>query len=141
MDSVLMIFIDGVGIGESSPDKNPFFKYPFQSFLKVFNDIPSLENQYLESGKNHFLFPSDPLMDVPGLPQSGTGQTSIFCGINAPKQIGQHFGPYPYSTLIPVIREENIFRTILANSGRTAFVNAYPQIFFDYLNSGRQRLS
>ncbi len=54
-------------------------------------------------------------LGVEGLPQSGTGQTSIFCGVNASKIVGKHFGPYPYSTLIPIIKEKNIFKHYLNN--------------------------
>ncbi len=135
-----MIFIDGVGIGKADKINNPFFRYNFKTFTGVFGAIPHLGEQYLES-KNTFVFPVDPLLGVEGIPQSGTGQTSIFCGINAPKLIGKHFGPYPYSTLVPAIKEKNIFREFLRRKKKTAFVNAYPQVFFDYVNSGRTRLS
>ncbi|MEO8399149.1 MAG: metalloenzyme [Ignavibacteriaceae bacterium] len=105
-----------------------------------FGEIPSLKNQKLS--KDHFyLFPSDARLNVPGLPQSGTGQTSIFCGINAPKFVGKHFGPYPYSTLIPIIKEENIFKTLKEKGKNVFFANAYPKVFFDYINSGKSRLS
>jgi hypothetical protein len=80
-------------------------------------------------------------MGVEGFPQSGTGQTSIFCGMNAPQFVGKHFGPYPYSTLIPVIKENNIFLEFLRRGKKAFFMNAYPKVFFDYINSGKQRLS
>jgi len=107
-----MIFIDGVGIGNKDYSSNPFFKYGFKTFEKFFGGIPSLQNSKLETD-NRFLFPVDACLGVEGLPQSGTGQTSIFCGINAPRIIGQHFGPYPYSTLVPIIKEKNIFKYFL----------------------------
>src|ERR1035437_8644632 len=80
-------------------------------------------------------------MGVEGFPQSGTGQTSSFCGINAPLFVGKHFGPYPYSTLIPVIKEKNIFQEFIRREKKAFFMNAYPKVFFDYINSGKQRLS
>ena len=80
-------------------------------------------------------------MGVEGLPQSGTGQTSIFCGVNAPKIIGKHFGPYPYSTLKPVIDEKNIFTVLKLKKKKVHFVNAYPKQFFEYVASGKMRLS
>lgn len=139
--STLMIFIDGVGIGKPDPEINPFFKYGFKAFTEVFGVIPCLDNQTLTAKNGIFLFPSDASLGVEGLPQSGTGQTSIFCGFNAPKFLGQHFGPYPYSTLIPLIREKNILKEFLDRKLKVSFVNAYPKIFFDYLASGKQRLS
>lgn len=135
-----MIFIDGVGIGKEDFSYNPFFKYGFKTFEKFFGRTPSLQNPRLQSD-SCFIFPVDACLGVEGLPQSGTGQTSIFCGVNAPKIIGQHFGPYPYSTLVPIIKEKNIFKHFLDKKQKAAFVNAYPKIFFDYINSGKKRLS
>ncbi len=135
-----MIFIDGIGIGNEDYSFNPFFKYDFKTFEKFFGAIPSLKNSTLER-ENRILFPIDACLGVDGLPQSGTGQTSIFCGINAAKIIGKHFGPYPYSTLVPIIKEKNIFKYFLNKNLKVEFANAYPKIFFDYINSGKKRLS
>jgi hypothetical protein len=135
-----MIFIDGVGIGDNDPSKNPFVKYGFRTFEEVFGAIPVVNNPVLINDP-FYLFPVDPVMGVDGLPQSGTGQVSIFCGVNAPKIVGKHFGPFPYSTTIPIIEEENILKYYKQKNKKVFFVNAYPKIFFDYLKSGRQRLS
>lgn len=135
-----MIFIDGVGIGKPDPEYNPFFKYGFKTFQEYFGEIPTLDKQVIIR-KNKYLFPTDARLGVEGLPQSGTGQVSIFCGVNAPKFVGKHFGPFPYSTTIPIINDKNIFRTLSDLGHKVCFVNAFPQVFFDYVNSGKQRLS
>ncbi len=135
-----MIFLDGVGIGKEDYEFNPFFKYGFNTFTKLFGTIPTLDKQYL--AKNGFyLTPVDAALGVEGLPQSGTGQTSIFCGMNAAEFVGKHFGPYPYSTLVPVIKEQNIFKEFLSRGRKAFFANAYPKVFFDYIRSGKSRLS
>jgi 2,3-bisphosphoglycerate-independent phosphoglycerate mutase len=135
-----MIFIDGVGIGKKDYKFNPFFKYNFKTFKEIFGEVPSLKKQILIKD-NIFLFPADACLGLEGFPQSGTGQTSIFCGVNAAKIIGKHFGPYPYSTLIPIIAEKNIFNYYLSIKEKVFFANAYPKIFFDYIKSGKSRLS
>ncbi|MHB8578828.1 MAG: alkaline phosphatase family protein [Ignavibacteriaceae bacterium] len=140
MDHVLMIFLDGVGIGNEDYQNNPFFKYPFKVFSKIFGKIPSIKNQIIQS-KDSFIFPTDARLGVEGFPQSGTGQTAIFCGVNAPKIVGKHFGPYPYSTLLPIIKEHNIFKCFLNKNKKVFFANAYPKPFSDYLKSGKLRLS
>jgi hypothetical protein len=140
MYSTLLIFLDGVGIGKPDPVINPFFRYHFRFLNDVFRKPPSLEKPRLNSD-SYYLFPTDSLLGVEGLPQSGTGQTSIFCGVNAPKIAGQHFGPFPHSTTIPTLKEKNIFLEFKRNKRRVFFVNAYPQLFFDYINSGKTRLS
>ncbi|MEJ2103947.1 MAG: metalloenzyme [Ignavibacteriaceae bacterium] len=80
-------------------------------------------------------------MCVEGLPQSGTGQASLFCGFNAPKFTGKHFGPFPYSTTIPILQKDSILVYFKEKYGSSYFANAYPKVFFDYINSGRSRLS
>lgn len=139
LNSVLMIFLDGVGIGKKDKEYNPFFKFGFNTFQTLFGDIPSLENPLL-IGKNKFLFPSDANLDVEGLPQSGTGQASLFCGFNAARFVGKHFGPFPYSTTLPKIKEDHILSYYNRNGNKGYFANAYPKPFFDYLKSGRERL-
>ncbi len=135
-----MIFLDGVGIGKMDFEFNPFFKYGFKTFTALFGNVPTLDNQHLT--KNGFyLTPVDAALGVEGLPQSGTGQTSIFCGMNAAEYVGKHFGPYPYSTLVPIIKEHNIFAEFLSKGRKALFANAYPKVFFDYLSSGKSRLS
>ena len=135
-----MIFIDGIGIGEADSVNNTFFKYNFKFLHEIFGGVPSLDNQYL-SGKNKFLFPSDACLGVEGLPQSGTGQTSIFAGINAPKLAGLHHGPHPHTATLEQLRKKNIFRSFKEKNYSVIFANAYPKIFFDYINSGKKRLS
>ncbi len=140
MQSTILIFLDGVGIGKSDPSVNPFFKYPFRTFNEIFGRTPSLENQKI-SKNGKFIFPCDALMEIPDLPQSGTGQTSIFCGVNAARIVGHHFGPFPHSSLIPIIKGQNIFQQFKKNKKKVTFVNAYPKVFFDYIASGKKRLS
>ncbi|MEW6195465.1 MAG: metalloenzyme [Bacteroidota bacterium] len=140
MHSTILIFMDGVGIGRKDYEYNPFFKYGFKTFSEIFGDIPSLEVQRLK-GDNAYLFPVDASMGVPDIPLSGTGQTAIFCGVNAPKIVGHHFGPYPHSKLIPILKEKNIFYEFKKRRKKVSFVNAYPKQFFQYVNSGRRRLS
>lgn len=140
MNPVLMIFIDGVGIGEKDFEFNPFFKYGFKVFDNIFKETPHKGKPYLEKN-GMFVFPTDAKLGVEGLPQSGTGQVAIFCGMNAPKFVGKHFGPFPYSTSIPIIAEENIFKAYKELGKSPYFANAYPKVFFDYLKSGKTRLS
>lgn len=140
MNNVLMIFIDGVGIGKEDYSKNPFFKLGFKTFSENFGQIPSLKKPSISANKK-FLKPIDANLGVDGLPQSGTGQVSIFCGVNAAKQLGFHFGPFPHSQLIDTIKEKNIFKEFIARKKKVFFANAYPKVFFDYIKQGKSRLS
>jgi hypothetical protein len=104
-------------------------------------ELPSLRQRTVES-PDALCIPLDPNLGVAGLPQSGTGQATLYSGINAARIIGQHFGPYLYSTLKPVVEAHSIFAR-LKNSGQlhpVAFANAFPRRFFDYLKGPRRRI-
>ena len=141
MSNVIFIFLDGVGIGENNSSKNPFVSGKINFFKKLFLDIPTLKNQRLTYSDN-YCFPVDALLGInDDFPQSGTGQTSIFCGINAAKIIGKHFGPFPHSELLRYLKDFSIYHDLKKRNKKVYFANAYPPIFFDYLKTGKKRTS
>ncbi len=85
------------------------------------------------------LSPLNATLGVKGLPQSGTGQTTIFTGVNAAKLIGQHFGPYPHSKLKPLLQTKNIFRQLLDLGKSVCFVNAYPKQYHEAIQNRKLR--
>lgn len=140
---VLLIFLDGVGIGARDPRRNPFFAAEVPFLRSQFDGfIPSLRHPRSES-RHAACVPANATLGVSGYPQSGTGQTALYTGVNAARLIGQHFGPYVYSTLKPVVAAHNIFQR-LRDAGfpiaDLALANAFPRRFFDYLNGGRKRM-
>jgi len=139
LNSVLLIFIDGLGIGKNDRNSNPFVKYGFNTFTTFFNKIPTLDSKFL-AGNKKFLFPVDANLGMKGLPQSGTGQASLFCGFNAAEHAGKHYGPFPHTTTIKWIKEKHILKYYSGVKGGSYFANAYPKPFFNYLNSGKTRL-
>src|SRR5512135_3632866 len=107
--AVYMMFWDGVGYGREDESSNPFFAATLPTFLKVFGGtMPSLKRRSLSSAIATTV-PVNTTLGIRGLPQSGTGQAAIFTGVNAPKIVGKHFGPHPYTSLIPIIQEKNLF--------------------------------
>ncbi len=71
--------------------------------------------------------PLDANLGVSGLPQSGTGQTSLFTGLNAAEIFGRHFGPWTPVKLRPVLAEQNLLKRAQAAGRSIAFANAYPE--------------
>ena len=109
---VLLVFLDGVGIGARDSRRNPFFAGPLPFLRSVFDGfIPSLRHARYEN-RHAACVPINATMGVEGLPQSGTGQTALYTGVNAARMIGQHFGPYVYSTLKPVVAAQNVFQRL-----------------------------
>ncbi len=136
----LFLFLDGVGIGARNPEVNPFFSVKLSNFERIFGGIPSTEMQ-TTGDTEAFVEPSDALLGIEGLPQSGTGQTALFTGVNAAELIGMHFGPYPHSQIRPLLEEKNIFRVLKELGADVYFANAFPRQFFEYIESGHRKLS
>jgi hypothetical protein len=128
--SVIFIFIDGVGLGEDT-DSNPFSANRYESFEVLTGDFfNNKAGSVLEDG--HLFQSIDANLEVEGLPQSGTGQTALFTGRNAAKEIGKHFGPFPHSGIKPFLKEESVFHGVKELGKKPYFMNAYPPIFFEH---------
>src|SRR6266404_174474 len=123
--SVLLFFIDGLGIGKRGPF-NPFDKLESAEPLAVFQDEEP--QPYLDG----IVVATDPCLGVAGRPQSASGQTTILTGVNAPAAIGHHKQGFPNKALLEIIREHSIFRQLVtAGVGPITFANAYTKLFFE----------
>jgi len=106
---IIFFFVDGLGIGKRD-EANPLYVGRFPFFEKMFRKYTS----YV-----------DAVMDVAGLPQSATGQTSIFTGYNAAKLLGHHKEGFPGGRLSGLIKKESLFRKLRDHGYRPTFANAY----------------
>jgi len=135
-----MLFLDGVGIGGKDPLENPIAAGYAPVFSSLLDDRPP-QFPPTRPGSLTTSLKLDATLGIPGLPQSGTGQVTLFTGVNASKLLGKHFGPYPHTTLHPILNKRNIFRQ-LGEAGLTAsFANAFPELFFDHMKAHPTRLS
>ena len=138
---VIFLFLDGVGLGRVDPEINPLFKARLPHLRALLDGrLPSLSLRRFSSRRAEVI-PLNATLRVAGLPQSGTGQATLFTGVNAAKLIGRHFGPYPASTLHPLIKDHNIFWQMKVKGHSVCFANAFPKQFFDYIASGKRRFS
>lgn len=129
--ALVFFFIDGVGLGKQS-DHNPFTRGNYPSFYYLTGNQPFTSRAHPLFRSDHVFTSLDACLGVTGLPQSGTGQVALFSGINAPRMLGRHFGPYPHSTLREPFVQSSLFVQMEKEGGRTYFMNAYPDIFFEY---------
>jgi 2,3-bisphosphoglycerate-independent phosphoglycerate mutase len=137
--ALYVIFWDGVGYGRKDAEVNPFFSARLPALRALCGeDLFSLHRRRVFTPLASIV-PVNATLGVAGLPQSGTGQTALFTGVNAPRVIGSHFGPYPYSTLVPIIREKNIFRQLHALGASFRFVNGFPRRYIEYLTAHAAR--
>ena len=103
--SVLLFFIDGLGIGKRGPF-NPLDNLPEATPLAVFQD--ETPTPFLDS----IVVPTDPRLGIDGRPQSASGQTTILTGVNAPAAVGYHKQGFPNQALLEIIRNHSIFRQL-----------------------------
>lgn len=124
-NSVLLFFIDGLGIGKRGPF-NPFDGLPNAEPLAVFQDEPSIT---LRDG---IVVSTDPRLGIEGRPQSASGQTTILTGINAPLTLGYHKQGFPNKALLEILQKHSLFLQLKrAGLDRITFANAYTHWFFD----------
>ncbi len=130
---VIFLFVDGVGIGSADPGRNPFASQALPVFRELAGGRMLRLRDARRFGKGSSCVPVNATLGVAGLPQSGTGQTALLTGVNAPKFIGKHFGPYPFSTLRPLLAERNIFVRLQRSGQHVGYANAFPHRYFEYM--------
>ena len=139
---VHIFFLDGVGLGSSDPAVNPFVT----AEMPHLSDLLGSSDWYLQgngriSSARATLVPTDANLDMPGRPQSATGQATILTGRNVPQLVGEHYGPKPNPAVAQVIEQGSLFQDVAAVSGKAALITPYPQGYFDAINSGKRLYS
>ena len=138
MGPMVLVFLDGVGLGEQEP-WNPLF-------------LPGLPRLVARlgraltrgcAGENGDLLcrELDAALGMPGLPQSATGQTALFTGLNAPALIGGHRTGYPSAELVRLLEQHSLFVRARAAGFRPTFANAYSDFYWELVARGRLRPS
>lgn len=130
MIRVLLIFLDGVGIGGNDPEINPFMRARLDTLAMLVGSKHVLVTPEKHQTAQATFLPLDATLGVNGLPQSGTGQTALFTGINAPAEFGRHFGPWVPTALRDRLARENILTRAVEAGRSVAFANAYPEELF-----------
>ena len=123
MSALIWLALDGIGHPLDAPAHSVWEQ-----------DLPTLR-PLIDAGRA-----LDATLGVPGLPQSGTGQTCWLTGQNAVQVMGEHFGPHPGPTLQKLLRAHSLPVRLRQAGARAALVNVYAE---DYLNAapgGRNRM-
>lgn len=135
---IIFIFLDGFGLappGQANPHRAgsmPFLESLLQS---------PLVSGAVKSERNLLLAGIDAGLGVPGIPQSATGQTALFTGVNAAQALGRHDPAFPNQQLVGIIRENNLYQKLMALGASPVFANAYSQLYFQYVKEKRRRHS
>ena len=132
---VLFFFVDGVGLGEATGEAGP--RNPFTAAaLPTFEALLDGSRPFLDTagcrGARASLVGLDATHGAPGIPQSGTGHTTLLTGEDAVTRFGRHYGPFVPTALRAIVAKRSILARARAAGFRVAFANAYPE---ELLNS------
>ena len=118
---ILFLFIDGVGLRGAAADNpvNP-------------EVCPTLCRLVEKHSK-----PIDACLGVEGLPQSATGQATMFTGVNCASAMGRHCEGFPGPALRAIIEKSNLFLQLEKRGRKVAFADAYLVDSADELASRR----
>ena len=122
---VLLIFIDGLGIGERN-ENNPLARI---ANLEPLDNFRNEKKKIIFGGK---LISTDARLSIEGRPQSASGQTTILTGVNAPLLLGYHKQGFPNQILRDLIKEKSVFLQLKKEKIEpNVFANTYTPQFFE----------
>ncbi len=138
MARVIFVFLDGVGLGEPT-DNNPLATAPMPALQSLIGG-PLVAGREIDK-PGLLLKPIDATLGVTGLPQSATGQTALFTGVNGAARIGKHLSAWPTAPLIKIIEHNNVLKWAAAKGHQPTFANAYSPAYFERVRQNQRRHS
>jgi hypothetical protein len=135
---LLLVFVDGIGLGDESAE-NPFVAFPSPTLRALLGGPLTAER--VQRRQDLALAALDAVLGVPGLPQSGTGQTTLFTGVNAQAALGRHVPALPGPRLRALIAEHSLLLALVRDGFAVTFANAYTADYVERLRRGELRIS
>ncbi len=132
----ILLFIDGMGWGPPDPATNPQYSYGGDFFR-----LPVFTGESVRLAGGGLAVPIDAVLGIDGLPQSATGQTTLFSGINAQGVLGKHLTGFPNLALQNILREHSIIKIINNRGYRARFLNAFRPRFWELSEERKWTLS
>lgn len=111
----LLIFVDGIGLGTRGAH-NPFDGAPVQVLAPLAEGSPAPGIAFGAL---------DATLGYPGLPQSATGQATLFSGHDAMARANGHYPAFPSADLAAFLAEVNVFARARDLGLRSGFLNAF----------------
>lgn len=114
--------MDGIGLAPAAA-WNPFAREPTPALRALLGGPLTAERA--GDGESVSLAALDACLGVEGLPQSVTGQASLFTGVNAARLVGRHVTGFLGPRLRELVEGESVFRRAAAAGARVTFANAF----------------
>ena len=137
---VLMIFIDGIGLGSNNLERNPFIRFGLPTFQELF-DCPFSQDIGSILRPESCIVPIDATLGIDGLPQSATGQAALLTGVNTAKIMGRHIQAFPGPELSKIIIENNIMKQLFSYKMAVTSANMYSPDYFELVAKRKRRHS
>lgn len=138
MIHVLVLFLDGLGLGRNDPDSNPLAAARMPTISKLLDGGSLVLDQAPFEGDLASLEAWDAQLGLTGRPQSASGQAVLLTGRNIPEEIGGHYGPKPNPAIRQILESDNIFIEVKQRGGTGVLLNAYPPGYFSAIESKRR---
>ncbi len=126
MKKLFVLFIDGIGLSKKTEEN---------AISRLFeNETDGFGLQKVDETRmfsRSVLSPLDANLNIKGAPQSATGQTTIFTGINAAEHLGYHLPAFPNDELVSIILDKSIMKTLSEKGIKVTSANMYSKKFFD----------
>lgn len=137
--SVIFVFLDGVGLGPAD-ESNPLWSADTPALHRLLGGPMVAGVKVSDRGGDVPVFfrGIDATLGVPGLPQSGTGQTALFTGVNAAQVAGTHVFAFPTERLRQVIAEHSILKRAVERGQRATLANAYSDGYWSWVQEKRR---
>src|SRR4051794_10466784 len=119
--AIIFLMVDGVGLAPAGDDN------PVPSAMPDLAGIlgMALDDRLRIVAPDIYAAPIDVTLNMPGLPQSGTGHTAIYGGFNAAALNGRHQPSYPTIAMRAALQQHNLLSAAHKAGYRVAWANAY----------------
>ena len=118
---IVYLFVDGVGLRKPASD-NPVNREVCPTLCRLLDCHAK---------------PIDACLGVAGLPQSATGQATMFTGVNCAAAVGHHCEGFPPQEIRKIIEENNLFLQLKKRGKKVRFADAYLVASADELVAAR----
>jgi 2,3-bisphosphoglycerate-independent phosphoglycerate mutase len=135
---VLLLFVDGVGLGDDDAACNPFVAARLPHLGALLDGRSITRDAAPFHASDASLVAVDATLGHDGIPQSGTGQAALLTGANAVTMHGRHFGPWVPARLQRLVRDESVLASAQAAGCSIAFANAYPEEVLQLVAAGER---
>jgi len=138
MAPVVFVFLDGLGLGPAD-ESNPLWMARTPA-LRGLLGAPMADGLAVRR-PGLLMRGVDACLGVEGLPQSATGQTALFTGVNAAAVVGMHISPWPTAPLRDIIARHSLLKRAVEAGFRVTFANAYSERYWQLVGQRRLRHS